>query len=154
MEARTLKDYDSEPVEYCARCFSLKIRHEDAIDSDCCMECGSTETATTDIGTWERMYEARYGHKYIRKTRDFRDSLYFRMTVSKLKMVLYESSILDKIIYRLYPKFPKGLSREEKVILLFDRLSQDNRIDDLRYQLCLCQKDRMPVIKDNIKSND
>lgn len=136
---KSLRDYDSEPVEYCARCFSLKIKHEDVIDSDCCMDCGSTEIGTTDIGTWERMYEARYGHRYIKKTRDLRDSIYFKMTVGKLKMVLFESSFLDKIIHRLYPKFPKDLSREERVILLFDKLSQDNRMDDLRYQLYICQ---------------
>ena len=137
MEARTLKDYDSEPVEYCARCFSLKIKHEDAIDSDCCMECGSTETATTDIATWERMYEARYGHKYVKKTVDLRDTIYFKMSVGRLKMTLFKSNMLDRIVHKLYPKFPRGLCREETVILLFDKLSQDNRMDDLRYQLWL-----------------
>ncbi len=29
-EARGLNDYDSEPVTYCARCYSLKVKHEDA----------------------------------------------------------------------------------------------------------------------------
>ena len=33
------QNYDDEPVVYCSRCYSLKIKYEEAIDSDCCMEC-------------------------------------------------------------------------------------------------------------------
>lgn len=50
-------NYDDEPVEYCSRCYSLKIVHEDSIDADCCMECGSTDISSASIDTWEKLYE-------------------------------------------------------------------------------------------------
>ena len=128
-------NYDSEPVEYCSRCYSLKIRHEDVIDSDYCMDCGSTETSTTDIYTWERLYEQRYSKRYVERNNDPKCSIYFKMPLDRLKAKVFYSKMLDRILYSLYPRFPKGLSREDAVILLFDKLSKDNRMDDLR--LCL-----------------
>lgn len=129
------KNYDEEPVTYCSRCYSLKIKHEDVTDSDVCMDCGCTETKTTDISTWEKLYERRYGHKYIEKNNDPRESIYFKVPIARLKTKLYQSRILPYVVKRLYSNFPQGLSRSETVILLFDRLSQDNRMDDLRYML-------------------
>lgn len=128
-------NYDSEPVEYCAKCYSLKIKHEDAIDSDYCTECGSTEIAIATIDEWERLYQRRYGHKYVERNNDPRKSIYFQIPLSKLKTKLYLSGLLNTIIYHLYPDFPQGLSREDKIILLFDKISKDNKIDDLRYYL-------------------
>lgn len=128
-------NYNSEPVEYCSRCYSLKIKHEDAIDADCCMECGSTEISTTSIENWERLYEGRYGCKYVEKNNDPRCSVYFKMPIDRLKAKVFRSKDLFRILHKLYPRFPKGLSREDAVILLFDKLSKDNRMDDLR--LCL-----------------
>lgn len=128
-------NYDSEPVEYCSRCYSLKIKHEDAIDADYCTECGSTEISTTDIDTWEKMYERRYGSKYVERNNDPRCSIYFKMPIARLKAKVFESKQLFKILHKLYPSFPKGLSREDAVILLFDKLSKDNRMDDLRLYL-------------------
>jgi hypothetical protein len=128
-------NYDLEPVEYCAKCYSLKIKHEDAIDADCCMECGSTEIASASIDEWERLYQRRYGHKYVERNNDPRKSIYFQMPISKLKTKLYKSELLNAIIYHLYPDFPQGLSRENKIILLFDKIAKDNKIDDLRYYL-------------------
>lgn len=128
-------NYDSEPVEYCSRCYSLKIKHEDSIDSDYCMDCGSTEVSIASIGDWERIYEQRYGKKYVEKNNDPRCSIYFKMPLDRLKAKVFYSKELNKILYRLYPHFPKGLCREDAVILLFDKLSKDNRMDDLR--LCL-----------------
>lgn len=128
-------NYDSEPVEYCSKCYSLRIKHEDAIDADYCTECGSTEISTTDIDTWERLYEQRYGKRYVERNNDPRCSIYFKMPLDRLKAKVFYSKMLDRILYSLYPRFPKGLSREDAVILLFDKLSKDNRMDDLR--LCL-----------------
>lgn len=145
------EDYDAEPVEYCSRCYSLKIKYEPAIDSDCCMDCGSTEVAMTDIDTWERLYEGRYGHKYVQRSQDPRDTVYFKMSVGRLKARLYQSDILHKAIYTLYPNFPKGLCKEEAVILLFDKLCKDNRMDELRYML---YDQHMSDIKNYNKYND
>lgn len=129
------KIYDDEPVTYCSRCYSLKIKHEEVTDSDICMDCGCTETKTTDISTWERLYERRYGRKYVDRKDTAEDSIYFKMPLSRLKMCLCQSKRLQVILRKLYPAFPQGLTRTESVIVLFDRLSKDNRIDDLRYLL-------------------
>lgn len=127
------KIYDEEPVEYCTKCYSLKIKYEDAIDGDCCMDCGCTETATASIEDWERLYESRYGHKFVEKSDNPRTSLWFKMPLSKLKVAFYRSEHFYEILNRLYPRFPHGLSKTEMVILLFDKLCKDGRIDDLRY---------------------
>jgi hypothetical protein len=129
------KSYDSEPVAYCARCYSLKIMHEDAVDADCCMECGSTEISTTSIGNWERLYEERYGHKFVGESSNPRNSIYFKMPVSELKTRVYMDGRWRSMAKRLYPGFPNGLGRADSIILLFDKLSKDGRMDDLRYML-------------------
>lgn len=129
------KDYDEEPVQYCAKCYSLRITHDDTTDSDICSVCGSTDIATTTIDRWEKLYENRYGHKFVNRSNDPRDSIYFKMSIAKLKTKLYYSKYLQPILYSLYPHFPQGLSKSESVIMLFDQLSKDNRIDELRYML-------------------
>ena len=43
-----------------------------------------------------------------------------------------DKKLLKTVIYKLYPKFPEGLSREEEILVLFDRLCKDNRMDELR----------------------
>lgn len=126
-------NYDGEPVEYCSRCYSLKIKHEDAIDADVCAECGCTEIASTDIDTWEKLYEKRYGRKYVTCNNDPRTSIYFKLPISTLKTKLYyDNRLLAAVLHKLYPRFPRGLSREDAIIILFDYLSKDNRMDDLR----------------------
>ena len=67
-DKNNIEDYNTEPVTYCARCYSLKIKHEDALDADYCGECGSTDTAEASIEEWERLFERRYGHKYAEKS--------------------------------------------------------------------------------------
>jgi len=130
-----LKDFDSEPVEYCSKCYSLKIVHEDAYDCDCCMDCGSTEIETATIEEWEELYRKRYGHSYIKKSNDPRTSVFFKMSIQDLKMKVFNSNIVNLVAHTLYPGFPKGLSKTDTVLLLFDKLSKDNRIDDLRLYL-------------------
>lgn len=127
------EEYDLEPVAYCKHCYSLKIKYEDAIDGDCCMNCGSTDIGTTDINTWETLYRNRYGHPYTVKSDNPKDSIYFKMSLDKLKTLVYNDQDLHYILHKLYRGFPLGLSRADSVILLFDKLSKDNRIDDLRY---------------------
>lgn len=143
------KDYDAEPVVYCPRCYSLRIRHDDSVDVDWCMDCGGTETATASIDDWERLYEERYGHRFVTRHSGPKDSKYFKMSLNKLKICLYDSDMMKRIIDRLYPNFPKGLDKAETVIMLFDKLYKDNRIDDLRYMLYNYDESRN--IKDNVK---
>lgn len=126
-------NYNDEPVEYCSRCYSLKIRHEDSIDADVCAECGCTEIASTDIGTWEKLYEQRYKRKYVTCNHDPRASIYFKFPISTLKTKLYnDNRLLATVLHKLYPNFLRGLSKEDAIIVLFDKLSKDNRMDSLR----------------------
>lgn len=123
---------DSEPVAYCSRCYSLAIKYEEAIGSDCCQECGCSDISETAIEKWEEMYERRYGHKYITSSRNIRNSPVFKMSLSELKMKVYEHSEWRNIVKRFYPRFPEGLSRADSVILLFDKLAKDGRMDELK----------------------
>jgi hypothetical protein len=59
--------YNEEPVLYCKRCLSLKIKNIPVGDVDYCDECGATEIGETDINTWNKMYEEKYGHPFIQK---------------------------------------------------------------------------------------
>ena len=62
-------DYNAIPVFYCKHCLSLNIKTVDeSIDAeylDFCANCGSTEIEKTDIHTWEKMYEQKYGKNFL-----------------------------------------------------------------------------------------
>lgn len=61
-------DYDSIPVFYCKQCLSLKIKGVPSIPGmDYCDECNSTNIEKTTIEEWEKLYEQRYGYKYLNK---------------------------------------------------------------------------------------
>lgn len=128
-------DYDQEPVEYCARCYSLKIKYEDIIDSACCMDCGCSDTLTSSIEDWEKLYEKRYGGKYVNRVYDPKKSPIFKMSNEKLKERVYESPHWLEIIHTLYPQFPKGLGKADSILFLFEKLVKDNRMDDLKLLL-------------------
>lgn len=130
-----LNDYDSEPVSYCTRCYSLKIKYEEAIDSECCGDCGCTNIATASIEEWERKYQQRYGKKFAEKSNDPRTSPIFKLSLNKLKNKVWESPIWRKIITSLYPKFPGGLSKADSLILFFDSLIKENKLNDLKMLL-------------------
>lgn len=65
-EVPASNEYDSVPVIYCRKCLSLKIMVLDD-NIDYCDECGSTEMESTDIFSWQKMYEEKYGKPYIRE---------------------------------------------------------------------------------------
>ena len=134
-EQERIQDYDAEPVKYCARCYSLKIKYEETIDADCCMDCGCSDTKEASIEEWERLYEKKYGRKFTVKNEDPRKSFIFRLPIDKLKAKVYESPFWRKIIQAVYPKFPGGLGKADSVILFFDKLIKENKLDDLRYFL-------------------
>lgn len=125
-------DYNSEPVAYCAECYSLKIKYEEVIDSDCCMECGCTSIKEAPFETWEKMYEYRYGHKFAEKNNDASKSLVFNMSLSKLMMKVAECPRWDSIIRRIYSCFPRGLSKSDSIVMFFDKLVKDNKINVLK----------------------
>lgn len=59
------EDYNAEPVVYCKNCLSLRIMTLDNMDY--CDECGCTDLDTTDIASWEKMYEKKYGKPFNKK---------------------------------------------------------------------------------------
>lgn len=132
---KKLIDYNKEPVIYCSQCYSLGIIHEEAIGEDCCKECGCSDFKTTQIDSWIKLYEQRYGHKYIETNHDIRKSPIFMMSVEKLQIKVYEDSSWKDICKTMYPAFPDGLSKADSVILLFAKLMQDSRLDELKIEL-------------------
>ena len=56
-------DYNKITVYYCKKCLSLRIRGID--DMNYCDKCSSTDIETTTIDEWEKLYEEKYGHKFI-----------------------------------------------------------------------------------------
>jgi hypothetical protein len=63
-------EYDEEPVYYCKRCLSLNIRQMPILNhQDYCGECGSAEVGCVDIEEWNQLYEKKYGHPYIDRTK-------------------------------------------------------------------------------------
>lgn len=71
LDNRQLEDkeeYNNIPVYYCRSCLSLKIKSLDLETSlDYCEDCGSTEIEETNIEEWERLYQQKYGIKYLNK---------------------------------------------------------------------------------------
>jgi hypothetical protein len=50
--------------------------------------------------------------------------------------------MMDAIIHSLYPRFPRGLGKADAIIMLFNFLIRDNRLDDLRLTLLEFYKKR------------
>lgn len=128
-------DYDLEPVCYCKRCYSLKIKYEEVTDSDYCGDCGCSDIAQAPLEEWEKKYEARYGHKLTVKNDDPKSSFIFKLPLEKIKSKVFESERWREIIRAIYPKFPGGLSKAESVLLFFDKLIKENKLDELKLYL-------------------
>lgn len=59
-------NYNEEPVFYCKRCLSLKIRFVKSItNSEYCDNCGSTDVESTDIEDWRNKFKNRYGYDHL-----------------------------------------------------------------------------------------
>ena len=129
------QDYDSEPVRYCARCYSLKVKYEESVDSECCGDCGSSDILEAPIEEWEKKYERKYGHKFTQKEQDPKNTFIFRLPLDKLKAKVYESSQWREIISAIYPKFPGGYGKADSIILFFDTLIRQNKLNELKLLL-------------------
>lgn len=129
-----LKDYDSEPVLYCANCLSLKIRHNDVIDMDYC-DCGCTDIRECLPEEWERKYEKKYGHKYVSQPKDVKKSPIWQLSFSALMTKVSKSPKWEYIIKEIYGALPKGLSKADSIVVFFDKLIKDNKLDSLRMLL-------------------
>lgn len=130
-----VEKYNDEPVLYCPRCYSLNIQYEDAIGSDCCGECGCSDIEQTSIFVWEKMYIKRYGHPFCTQKKNVRNTPIFRCSISDLKKMVFKSPLYKEIIHKIYPSFPKEFSKWDTVLLFFDRLVKDHKMDELRFLL-------------------
>lgn len=128
-------DYDLEPVIYCSRCYSLKIKHDDTFDEDYCMDCGCTDMSEAPVAEWEALYQNRYGNKFAERGSSVGKSPIYRMNMQELKELVSNSPNWKEVIRTLYPGFPGGLSKTDSILLLFDKLIADNRIDELKITL-------------------
>lgn len=123
---------NEDHVLYCARCYSLKVIHEDSIDSDCCGECGCTSIEESSFEDWEELYRKRYGKKFIDKKGDWRSSPIYNLSFSKLMTKVSDSPKWEFIIKSIYGYVPKGFSKADTIVLFFDRLVRDNKLDSLK----------------------
>lgn len=128
-------DYDEDPVIYCKRCFSLKIKYEESIDSDCCAECGCSDVAEAPIEEWEKKYIKRYGHPYVLKGKDPKKTYLYKMSISELKEEFFKRTEWVDIIKTMYPRFPLAYGKVDSTILFFDRVLKDKRLDELKLLL-------------------
>lgn len=134
-EQERTNDYDSEPIVFCAKCFSPKIKHEASLDIDYCGDCGCSSTREASVYEWEKLYEKKYGHKYVVKGNDPKKNPVFKLSRTELMDKLYDLAQWKEVISSLYPKFPGGFRKIDAIVLLFDKLSKDNRLNDLRLKL-------------------
>lgn len=130
-----INDYDSEPLVFCAKCLSPKIKHEESLDIDYCGDCGCSETREAQVYEWEVLYEKKYGHKYVVKSNDPKRSPVFKLTRSELMDRLCGLVQWKTVIHSLYPRFPGGFGKIDSIVLFFDKLVKDNRLDDLRMKM-------------------
>lgn len=130
-----INDYDSEPVKYCAKCYSLKVMYDDTLEADYCGDCGCSDILETSVEVWEKKYEERYGHKFAVKNEDPRKSFIFSLTLEQLKTRVYKSEKWKEIVYALYPNFPAYYSKADSLILFFHTIIMQGRLNDLKLLL-------------------
>ena len=56
-------EYNSEPVIYCSKCLSIRIRDIDG--TNYCDKCGCTDLEEANIFDWEKMYAERYSRNFL-----------------------------------------------------------------------------------------
>lgn len=129
-----MNEYDREPVKYCTECFSLLVGGIDGVeDSDYCMACGCTKIGSAGIREWERMYEARYGHRLVERERDAERGRIFSLGLAGLKGELLSRPRCREIVGRMYPALARRrLPEVDLVFAFFDEACKDGRLDELR----------------------
>lgn len=127
-----IEDYEDDPVVFCNKCLSLSIKHSDIVDTDYCSCCGCSDISEAPIAEWENKYKKKYGKPYVVKSNDIKKNPIFLLTRGKLMTKLASLPQWKEIIKKLYPRFPNSWSKADSIILLFDKLTKDNRMDDLR----------------------
>lgn len=125
-------NYDLEPVRYCARCLSLKIKYDEDLDYEWCADCGSTEVNEALTEDWEELYAKRYGHKFVvRADRGVKNKI-LKMSIGELKEWVFNCDNWTRLIKSMYPGFPFGYGKTDSVFLFFNKIMKDRRVDELK----------------------
>ena len=59
----------------------------------------------------------------------------FNLSLSKLMAKVADCPKWEYIIKQVYNHFPKGVSKADSIVMFFDRLIRDNKLDSLRLLL-------------------
>lgn len=101
-------------------------------DMEYCMDCGCSDIKETSIEEWEQLYKTRYGHKFIQERGTPYRRYIYSLSTEQLKTELYRHKECKDIIYEMYPRFPKYLTRVDAVLLVFDTMIKNHETDKLR----------------------
>jgi len=138
-----LNEFDLEPVSYCPKCYSLKIGYIPGVDdSDYCMDCGCVDIARCQIQDWEKLYEDRYGHKYVVKRNSFEGHPLWNLSVKDLRKKLLESPYYREIIREVYPNWNYYGKAVDTIFLFFDNVVNDRLLPKLKKAMILRQRNK------------
>ena len=127
------EEYDLEPVSYCPKCYSLKIGYVPGMeDMEYCMDCGCMDIATASIFEWEKLYEDRFGHKYVVKRNKFEGHPIWNLSMKDLRRKVLESPYYKDIIRQIYPDWSHFSNPVDTVFLFFDNLLKDRLLPKLK----------------------
>lgn len=111
-------------------------------NSDFCKSCGCTEISQTDIRTWERLYESRYGHKYVERPADPVRARIGTLTWEELKRMFCTHRCCEGIIWQMYPRLSRRLPKADAMLLFFDKVMKDGRIEELKDWISIKMKNQ------------
>lgn len=123
---------NEEPWYYCANCLSPKVGYEDSVGADYCCDCGSTSIHEGIFENWEQQYLKRYKRKYVNQPRNIKNSPIYQMSFVELMKKVSDFPRWEDIIKAIYNTNISGLSKADSIVLFFDRLIRDNKLDELR----------------------
>lgn len=126
-------EFDLEPVSYCPRCYSLKIGYIPGVeDSDYCMDCGCIDVARGNIYDWEKLYESRYGHKFVVNHKSLEGHPLWKLPLKDLRTKVLESPYYKEIIREVYPEWTNYGNIVDTVFLFFDNVVKDRMLSKLK----------------------
>lgn len=129
-------EYDLEPVSYCPKCYSLKIGYIPGVeDSDYCMDCGCVDIVKGNIYEWEKLYEDRYGHKYVVSRKSFEGHPIWNLPIKDLRKKVLESPYCKEIIKDVYPNWKHYGNPVDTVYLFIDTVLKDRLLPKLKKTL-------------------
>lgn len=67
--SQQINPYNSEPVFYCKHCLSLKVIVFNE-NEDYCDDCGNTDIASASVEEWDKLYEEKYGSKFLKQKKN------------------------------------------------------------------------------------